>query len=47
MKGYLTTVLLCIAIVLIATGIHTNCLILVVIGGVLAGVYNAMIYKQG
>lgn len=46
MKMYLTTILLCAAIILITLGIHTNNFILVVIGGALAGVYNAMIYKQ-
>ena len=47
MKKYLTTILLCAPIILIAVGIHTNNFILVGIGGVLAGVYNAIIYKQG
>lgn len=46
MKRYLTTALLCVAIVLIALGIHTNSLILVGIGGALSGLYNAMMYKQ-
>lgn len=46
MKMYLTTILLCAAIWFIAFGIHTNNFILVGIGGALAGVYNAMIYKQ-
>ena len=47
MKGYLTTMLLCAAIALIALGIHTNSLILVGIGGSLAGFYNAMMHKRG
>ena len=46
MKVYLTTILLYAAIWFIAFGIHTNNFILVGIGGALAGVYNAMIYKQ-
>lgn len=46
MKMYLKTILLCLAIWVIVFGIHTNNLILVGIGGALAGVYNAMIYKQ-
>ena len=46
MKMYLTTALLCAAIVLIALGIHTNSLILVGIGSSLSGLYNAMMYKQ-
>lgn len=46
MKMYLTTILLCVAIMLIAFGIHTANVILAGIGGIFAGVYNAMIYKQ-
>ena len=46
MKVYLTTILLSAAIVLIAFGTHTNNIIITYIGGVLAGVYNVMIYKQ-
>lgn len=46
MKMFLTTILLSVAILLIAFGIHTNNLILLGIGGFLAGIYNAMIYKQ-
>lgn len=46
MKMYLTTILLCVAVWLIAFGIHTNNFILVGIGGFLAGVYNAMIYYK-
>lgn len=48
MKMYLATILLCAAIVLIVFGIYTNNFISVIIGGFLAGAYNAMIYhKQG
>jgi len=47
MKMYLTTILLCATIILVAIGMHTNNFILVGTGGFLAGVYNAMIYKQG
>lgn len=46
MKMYLTAFLLCIAIQLIALGIHTNNSILVVIGAFIAGVYNAIIYYK-
>lgn len=46
MKMYLTTILLCVAIILITLGIHTNNLILIGIGGFLAGVYNAMMHKR-
>ena len=46
MKMYLTTILLCSAIILITIGIYTNNLIPVWIGGILAGVYNAMIYSK-
>ena len=45
MKGFLTTFLLCAAIILIALGIHTKNLILTGIGGLLVGVYNAMIHQ--
>jgi uncharacterized protein involved in cysteine biosynthesis len=45
MKMYLTTILLCIAIILIAAGIHTNNLIFTAIGGFLAGIYNEMMHK--
>lgn len=46
MKVYLTTILLCVAIILITLGIHTDNIIVTIIGGALTGVYNAMIYKQ-
>ena len=46
MKMYLTTILLCAAIILIVLGIHTNNFILVGIGGFIVGVYNAMIYQK-
>ena len=46
MKMYLTTILLCAAIWFTVFGIHTNSIIFVVIGGFLAGVYNAMIYYK-
>ena len=46
LKMYLTTILLSVSIWLIAFGIHTNNLILLGIGGGLAGVYNAMIYYK-
>ena len=46
MKLYLTTILLDLAIALIALGIHINNFILVCIGGFLAGVYNSMMYKK-
>ena len=46
-KMYLTTILLCVAIILITLGIHTNNFIVTSIGGGFAGAYNAMIYKQG
>lgn len=46
MKKYLTTALLCVAIVLIGIGIHTNSLILIGIGSSLLGFYNAMIYSK-
>ncbi len=45
MKEYLTTILLCVAIVLVAFGIHTSDLILAGIGGFLVGVYNVIIHK--
>ena len=43
---YLTTILLCTAIILISLGVHTDNIIIIGIGGALAGVYNAMIHKQ-
>ena len=46
MKVYSTTILLCVAIVLIAIGIHINNIILVSIGGGLAGVYDSMIQTK-
>ena len=46
MKKYLTTALLCVGIVLIASGIHINSLILIGIGSSLLGFYSAMMYKQ-
>lgn len=46
MKMYLTSFLLCAAIILITLGIHTNNFILGGIGGFIAGVYNAMIYYK-
>lgn len=46
MKMYLTTILLCTAIILVTLGIHTNNFILASIGGFLTGVYNAMIYYK-
>lgn len=46
MKWYLTTILLCVAIILITLGIHTNNFILAGIGGFIVGVYNAMIHKR-
>ena len=45
-KNFLTTILLCSAITLIAIGIHTINFIPVCIGGFIAGVYNAMIYYK-
>ena len=45
MKMYLTTILLCAAIILTTLGIHINNFILVGIGGFIAGVYNAMMHK--
>ena len=47
MKEYLSCALLCTAIMLISIGIHTSNIIITGIGGALAGVYNAMIHKQG
>ena len=46
MKMYLTSILLSVSIGFIAIGVHINNLILVGIGGGLAGVYNAMIYYK-
>lgn len=46
MKMYLTSILLCAAIILITFGVQTSNLILVCIGGLFAGVYNAMIYQK-
>lgn len=43
---YLTTILLCSAIILIAIGIYTKDFIPVCIGGFIVGVYNAMIYSK-
>jgi len=43
---YLTTFLLCVAIVLMAFGIQTNNVILLVIGTFIVGVYNAIIYYK-
>lgn len=39
----LRTILLCIAIILIAIGIHTSNYIFICIGGAMIGVYNVMI----
>ena len=39
----LRTILLCIAIILIAIGIHTYNYIFICIGGAMIGVYNVMI----
>ena len=46
MKMYLTTILLCAAIILMTLGIHTNNFITVGIGGFIAGVYNTIIYYK-
>lgn len=46
MVVYLTTILLCIGIILITVGIHTNNSILGIIGGFFVGVYNAIIYYK-
>ena len=46
MKKHLTTILLCVAILLIAFGIHISNIIVACIGGALAGAYNAMITKR-
>ena len=46
MKMYLTSILLCAAIILMVLGVHTNNFNLVGIGGVLAGAYNTMIYQK-
>ena len=46
MKMYLITILLCSATILITFGIHTNNLIFLCIGGLLTGVYNAMVYYK-
>lgn len=46
MMIYLTSFLLCIAIVLIAFGIQTNNVILLVIGTFIVGIYNAIIYHK-
>lgn len=47
MKMYLTFILLCVAIILITLGIHTDNFIPVGIGGFIVGVYNAMMHKRG
>jgi len=46
MKFFSTTMLLSVAILLIAIGIHIDNLILVGIGGFLVGIYNSMIQKR-
>ena len=46
MKKYLASVILAAAISLISFGIHTDDIIIIIIGGALAGAYNAMINKQ-
>ena len=46
MKAYLMTILLCAAIFLIAFGVHIANIIVICIGGALAGAYNTIIYKQ-
>lgn len=43
---FLTTILLCSAIILITIGIYIKNFIPVCIGGFLAGVYNVMIYYK-
>ena len=45
MKMFLSTILLCVAIILIAFGIHTNNHILGGIGGFFVGVYNSMMHE--
>lgn len=46
MKLFLTTILLGVAIILIAVAIHTNDAICACIGGFLVGIYNAIINKR-
>lgn len=46
MKRYLACVVLCAAISLISLGIHNDDAIFIIIGGALAGVYNAMIQTK-
>jgi hypothetical protein len=47
MKLYLANILLCVTIILITLGVHTNNFILGGIGGFLIGIYNAIIcYKK-
>ena len=45
-KELITTTLLCVAIVLIALGIHASNLILCGIGGFCVGTYNSIINKK-
>ena len=46
MKMFLTSFLLSSAIILIAIAIHTNDFICACIGGLLVGIYNAMMDKR-
>lgn len=46
MKRYLACVVLAAAISLISLGIHNDNTIIIIIGGALTGVYNAIIYKR-
>lgn len=45
-REYIMTSLMCISIVLIVIGIHSNYLIIAAIGGAFCGIYNGMLFKK-
>lgn len=45
-REFIMISLLCLAIVFIAMGVHTNNLIIAGIGGLFCGIYNGMIIKK-
>lgn len=46
MKGFITTLLLCGAIILIELGLSENNVIISMIGGLFCGIYNAIINEK-
>jgi len=46
MKGFITTILLCVAIILICLGLSEHNVIIAMIGGAFCGIYNASINEK-